>query len=51
MNIAVVDVGGNLKACTRMEGVWLGSTDISIRKARTAHRARHPTDSLRPREG
>jgi uncharacterized protein GlcG (DUF336 family) len=36
MNIAVVDVGGNLKAFLRMDGAWLGSIDISIRKARTA---------------
>ena len=36
MNIAVVDAGGNLKAFQRMDGAWLGSIDISIRKARTA---------------
>ena len=36
MNIAVVDGGGNLKAFARMDGAWLGSIDISIRKARTA---------------
>src|SRR5580700_1675523 len=36
MDIAVVDVGGNLKAFARMDGAWLGSIDISIRKARTA---------------
>ena len=36
MNIAVVDAGGNLKAFGRMDGAWLGSIDISIRKARTA---------------
>ncbi len=36
MNIAVVDVGGNLKAFARMDGAWLGSIDISIKKARTA---------------
>ncbi|MEN6457607.1 MAG: heme-binding protein [Thermoguttaceae bacterium] len=36
MNIAVVDVGANLKAFARMDGAWLGSIDISIRKARTA---------------
>ncbi|NLV31454.1 MAG: heme-binding protein [Acidobacteria bacterium] len=28
--------GGNLKAFTRMDGAWLRSIDISIRKARTA---------------
>ncbi len=36
MNIAVVDAGGNLKAFERMDGAWLGSIDIVIRKARTA---------------
>ncbi|MHB8902585.1 MAG: GlcG/HbpS family heme-binding protein [Thermoguttaceae bacterium] len=36
MNIAVVDAGGNLKAFNRMDGAWLGSIDISIKKARTA---------------
>jgi uncharacterized protein GlcG (DUF336 family) len=36
MNIAVVDAGGNLKAFARMDGAWIGSIDISIRKARTA---------------
>jgi uncharacterized protein GlcG (DUF336 family) len=36
MNIAVVDAGANLKAFARLDGAWLGSIDISIRKARTA---------------
>jgi uncharacterized protein GlcG (DUF336 family) len=36
MNIAVVDAGANLKRFARMDGAWLGSVDISIRKARTA---------------
>jgi uncharacterized protein GlcG (DUF336 family) len=36
MDIALVDVGGNLKAFARMDGAWLGSIDISIKKARTA---------------
>jgi len=36
MDIAVVDAGGNLKAFYRMDGAWLGSIDISIKKARTA---------------
>lgn len=35
-DIAVVDAGGNLKAFARMDGAWLGSIDIAIRKARTA---------------
>jgi uncharacterized protein GlcG (DUF336 family) len=36
MNIAVIDAGGNLKAFVRMDGAWLGSIDIAIKKARTA---------------
>ena len=36
MDIAVVDVGGNLKAFARMDGAWLGSIDIAEKKARTA---------------
>ena len=36
MNIAVVDAGANLVAFARMDGAWLGSLDISIRKAKTA---------------
>ena len=36
MDIAVVDAGTNLKAFARMDGAWLGSIDIAIKKARTA---------------
>ena len=36
MNIAVVDVGANLVSFARMDGAWLGSVDIAIKKARTA---------------
>ena len=36
MDIAVVDAGANLKAFLRMDDAWLGSIDISIKKARTA---------------
>ena len=36
MDIAVVDGGANLKAFIRMDGAWLGSIDIAIKKARTA---------------
>jgi uncharacterized protein GlcG (DUF336 family) len=36
MDIAVVDSGANLKAFARMDEAWLGSVDISMRKARTA---------------
>ena len=36
MNIAVADEGGNLVAHVRMDNAWLGSIDISIKKAYTA---------------
>jgi len=36
MDICVVDAGGNLKAFARMDGAWIGSIDISIKKAKTA---------------
>lgn len=36
MNIAVVDAGANLVAFARMDGAWLGSLDISIKKAKTS---------------
>jgi uncharacterized protein GlcG (DUF336 family) len=36
MNIAIVDAGINLIAFVHEDGAWLGSIDISQRKARTA---------------
>ncbi len=36
MNIAIADAGGNLVAHVRMDGAWLGSIDISIKKAFTS---------------
>lgn len=36
MNIAIVDAGGNLKAFIRMDGAFLASIDIAIKKAKTA---------------
>jgi uncharacterized protein GlcG (DUF336 family) len=36
MNIAVVDGGGNLIAFERMANAWLGSIDISQKKAWTS---------------
>ncbi len=46
MNIAVVDAGANLKAFARMDGAWLGSIDISIKKARTARFFDMPTGAI-----
>lgn len=48
MNVAVVDVGANLKAFTRMDGAWLGSIDISIKKARTARFFDMETSDISP---
>ena len=36
MCIAIVDSGANLKAFHRMDDAWVGSIDISIKKAKTA---------------
>jgi uncharacterized protein GlcG (DUF336 family) len=46
MNIAIVDIGGNLKAFRRMDGAWLGSIDIACRKARTARLFDMPTGAI-----
>ncbi|WP_459212633.1 GlcG/HbpS family heme-binding protein [Aquimarina rhabdastrellae] len=36
MDIAIVDTGSNLVAFARMDGAWLGSIDIAIKKAKTS---------------
>jgi uncharacterized protein GlcG (DUF336 family) len=36
MNIAIADAGGNLVSHVRMDGAWIGSVDISIKKAWTS---------------
>ena len=46
MDIAVVDAGTNLKAFARMDGAWLGSIDISIKKACTARFFDMPTGAI-----
>ncbi len=46
MNIAVVDAGANLTAFVRMDGAWLGSADISQKKARTARYFDMPTGAI-----
>lgn len=48
VNIAVVDGGANLKAFSRMDGAWLGSIDIAIKKARTARYFDMSTAELSP---
>ncbi len=46
MNVAVVDAGANLVAFARMDGAWLGSTDIAIKKAKTARFFDMPTGDI-----
>ena len=46
MNIAVVDAGANLTAFWRMDGAWLGSIDIAMKKARTARYFDMPTGDI-----
>ena len=46
MDICVVDAGGNLKAFARMDGAWIGSIDISIKKAKTARFFDMPTGEI-----
>lgn len=48
MNIAVADAGGNLVAHVRMDGAWLGSIDISIKKAWTSRAFDISTKDLAP---
>ena len=36
MNIAVADEGGNIVAHVRMDNAWIGSIDISMKKAYTS---------------
>ncbi len=46
MCIAVVDSGANLKAFLRMDDAWVGSIDISIKKAKTAVLFGMPTGEI-----
>lgn len=46
MNICVVDAGANILAFARMDGAWLGSADISLKKAKTARFFDMPTGDI-----
>lgn len=48
MNIAVVDAGSNLIAFVHMDGGWIGSVDISMKKAKTAAWFQMDTKVLTP---
>jgi uncharacterized protein GlcG (DUF336 family) len=36
VSVAILDSAGHLMAFSKMDGAWLGSSDIAIRKARTS---------------
>lgn len=46
MIVAVVDAGAHLVALARMDGAWLGSLDVAIKKARTSALLQAPTGAL-----
>ncbi len=46
MNIAIVDSGTNLIAFAHMDEAWIGSIDISQKKARTARYFNMPTGEI-----
>jgi uncharacterized protein GlcG (DUF336 family) len=46
MNISVVDAGANQVAFVRMDGAWLGSADIALKKAKTARYFDMPTGEI-----
>lgn len=48
MDICVVDAGSNLVAFARMDGAWIGSVDISCKKAKTAAWFTMDTAALTP---
>jgi uncharacterized protein GlcG (DUF336 family) len=35
-SIVVLDAGGHIKAFSRMDGAWLGSIDVAMKKAKTS---------------
>lgn len=46
MDIAVVDAGAHLTAFARMDGAFMGSIDIAIKKAKTSRLFDMPTSTL-----
>lgn len=36
VSVAVLDAGGHLKGFSRMDGAWLGSIDVAMKKATTS---------------
>ena len=48
MNICIVDAGSNQVGFARMDGAWIGSVDISFKKAKTAAWFTMDTAALSP---
>jgi len=46
MNIAILDAGGNLKAFIRMDGAFLGSADVAMKKAKTSRLFDAPSGAI-----
>lgn len=46
MNISIVDAGANQVAFVRMDGAWLGSANIALKKAKTARYFDMPTGEI-----
>ena len=36
VSVVVLDAGANMKTFSRMDGAWLGSVDVAVKKARTS---------------
>lgn len=36
VTVVVLDAAAHIKACLRMDGAWLGSIDVAMKKARTS---------------
>lgn len=46
MNVTILDAGGHLKAFARMEGAYLGSIDVSMKKAKASILFQMPSGKL-----
>jgi len=46
MNIAVADEGGNIVSHVRMDGAWIGSIDVAMKKAYTSRAFDIETNNL-----
>ena len=46
MCIAILDSGGNLKSFTRMDGAWVGTIDIAIKKSKKSYHFAMPSGEI-----